>query len=353
MTVIYISFLYFGLSAVFELSAFWIVNTLSMGTIMIIFVDIVINSFLLVVCILIYRGKFLSSIVGQISLIKKSIKLFLLLSIWLSMLFVSLLSDFFSIYELTPYVMAIELLSALLIIIVGILCPLLVVNNLSSAYYKTVSDSMEQLVDTQVKHLELMIKANKEITIFRHDFKNLKIALLHFLNEGNIPKALEYLQDFGLPFDTDYILFETGNRVADALLTEKQENAKKMNSEVFFTGNIPSFEIKPADICIILGNAMDNALEACEKLAGPDKCVIEVSAYTVNNFFFLKITNPIPDNVTIINNTVPTSKKDKKNHGIGLSSINNIAEKYSGYIKVYTQDSKFVLEVILELQNDK
>lgn len=89
--------------------------------------------------------------------------------------------------------------------------------------------------------------------------------------------------------------FSSGNQIADSILSEKSESAANIGTQIQFSGFI-SDEIPAVDLCTMLSNALDNAIEACEKLSLTDSAVITVKCAVVQNVQVIKLSNPNPDN---------------------------------------------------------
>ena len=134
--------------------------------------------------------------------------------------------------------------------------------------------------------------------------------------------------------------FSSGNQIADSILSEKSESAANIGTQIQFSGFI-SDEIPAVDLCTMLSNALDNAIEACEKLSLTDSAVITVKCAVVQNVQVIKLSNPNPDN----KNSTETSKLDKDNHGFGLYNIRRTVEKLGGEMRIPKQFPEFVLEL--------
>ena len=97
------------------------------------------------------------------------------------------------------------------------------------------------------------------------------------------------------------------------------------------------------DLCVIFSNALDNAIEACDKILDDSKDkYISVNVTYINSFCFIKIENSKINEINIKNNNFITNKKDKFMHGI---------YKYNGEIKIEFDDDKFVIKFIFSLKN--
>ncbi|MDR2712099.1 MAG: ATP-binding protein, partial [Clostridiales bacterium] len=169
----------------------------------------------------------------------------------------------------------------------------------------------------------------------------------------NKEEALRCLKEFDKPFEIDYISFSTGNPVADALLSEKKTMADKLAIQLSFKGAIPPKGISATDLCVILGNALDNALEACEKIKkAHEKRWISAEAYAENNFFFLSIRNSMQGDAPIKGNAIATTKSDKASHGFGLHSIQTTVKRYGGEMELRSDGSIFEMNISLDLVNE-
>ena len=201
----------------------------------------------------------------------------------------------------------------------------------------------EAQIQAQATHYQTLAASNFEIRRFRHDYKNTRIAIEQLLSDGQTEQALQVLRDCEDSLRHPNILFDTGNGIADALLTDKQRLAVRQYADIHFRGSIPSNVLAPTDVCVLLGNTLDNAIEACAKLTHDEKHIISVTCDCSSGFLFLTIKNPIQDRVIIQNNQVMTTKEDKAAHGFGIQSLHTVAKKYSGTVKLNADDGYFTV----------
>ena len=345
--IFYITLFFYGFSNAMTTIFVWIASSLQASQTILSVIDIAINLLLLTLCILMAKKIILPKFAQQIMLIGARLKVLLVAAIWFSVLAAYLLSELFYRLPNEPILITVQIISAILIIAIGIMVPLLIVNNISSAYYKNIADNFERQMQMQLKHYETLARADSEMRRFKHDFKNLRIALSDSLDKNDVAGALAFLKDSENYTSPRYIIFDTGNPVADALLTEKYHNAEAAGAKIIFDGMIPNSIVQPADICVILGNSLDNAIEACAQI--PGEKTISVYSYMNNGFYFLTVRNPTLKDVVINGSSIPTSKKEKESHGFGLYSIQNAAEKYGGEMTLSSADREFKLEVYLDL----
>lgn len=102
--------------------------------------------------------------------------------------------------------------------------------------------------------------------------------------------------------------------------------------------------IEDIDLCVLLGNILDNAIEACEKSSEKN---IEVSIYSDSTKLIITVINNIDFSVLNDNPELNTSKTDISSHGYGVKTIKSIAEKYNGQASFYEENNKFVCQINL------
>lgn len=146
--------------------------------------------------------------------------------------------------------------------------------------------------------------------------------------------------------------YQTGNPITDIIIYQKGQEAGKKQIKFDADFRYPSeLEIDVYDIGIILNNALENAIEACNKAEGEKR--ISLHSYVKGNLFFIEIENNFSEQITLDEETgLPVSrKKDKKMHGLGMSNIQRCAKKYMGDIDFVVNDTdnqkKFNLTVMM------
>ena len=112
-----------------------------------------------------------------------------------------------------------------------------------------------------------------------------------------------------------------------------------------FNGSFIDFEIEPTDLCVIFGNALDNAIEACQKIDLSTKKEINIQVKHFNHLICFNISNPVLTPPEINNNFITTTKSDHINHGMGLYSIKKSVEKYNGCLLIECTDNIFILTI--------
>lgn len=214
-------------------------------------------------------------------------------------------------------------------------------------YQSDINDDLKKQIETQIYHYEQLEKLNAEIRRFKHDYINHIKCMSSMAANKEYDDLIDYIDKLSASFPVSAFLFETGNYIADAILTEKQVNSPD-NILIKFDGVIPA-NIDNIDLCIILSNAVDNAVEACCLYDG-DR-IINVYSGFKHGYFVLKIKNPTV-NIAVSNKSV-TTKSDKINHGFGLDNIKRTVKKYDGYVSMTCEDNIFTLNITFSNISEK
>lgn len=244
----------------------------------------------------------------------------------------------------------IQVFTAFLLMSICLVVPVIFVISIANTRLKTLTANYEQQIRAQAEHYKNLADANYEVRRFRHDFKNIRIAIEKLLAQGEYDEALALIRQCSDTLENPggfHPIFDTGNGIADALLTDKQEKAAQRNTQIVFQGAIPPVSLSPTDLCVILGNSLDNALDACQKLPNGDSKTISVDCKCCGGFLFLSITNPIAEKVTIRDNHIATTKENKTLHGFGLYSLHSIVKKYDGNIQLTSTEETFTISIDL------
>ncbi len=256
-------------------------------------------------------------------------------------------------FENQNWLILLQIFDMLIVASFFVFLPVVVHQLVKSQQLKQLTENYENQLETQAKHYEAVAKSNWEIRRFQHDTKNLTVGLLSLLENGQQQDALEMLNSYyesSLGNKDALLQFDTGNGIVDALLAEKQQTALKMNVTISFEGIVPGDGISPSHLCVLFGNTLDNALDACAKLPVEDKKTIGIVSKSMGGYFWLTVTNPVAENVKIKNNAIATTKEDKNHHGFGLYSLRKVAGEYQGEINLTCQNNLFKIAVELNME---
>lgn len=219
-------------------------------------------------------------------------------------------------------------------------------------YIKYKNKFLEAEIKTQINQYEMLQNANYEIRKVRHDLKNILIALLGLVNNRENDEAKKFInKQLDVINDVHYVI-RTGYYSIDNLVNYKIKQAKKLNSDFSCIISLKKNEVKidEMDICIILGNAIDNALEEVQKITdGPKEIGLEMRLS--NGFLIIVLQNTCRSNVSFHNGILETTKMDKINHGLGINTIQTISSYYNGYCDFNIVNGIFISTITLI--NDK
>ena len=202
-------------------------------------------------------------------------------------------------------------------------------------------------MSVQQQNYEKLLQSDEQLRQFRHDYKNHILVVTSLLNAGQTDEAAAYLDSIKGASGLAEKRFLTGNIVVDAILNNKNAAAEQNGITLSFSGIVPEKGADHADLCTVVGNIVDNAIENTK--AFPGERYIRVSAAVRNGFLTLSETNPVAEKIPIRNNRIKTTKSDTQNHGIGLKNVAAAAKKHNGTMLLRCSDTEFTIDVTMRL----
>ena len=190
------------------------------------------------------------------------------------------------------------------------------------------------------KRYDDIVQSSMQMKKLRHYMKNPLLPVKMELDEGNYDSAKARLDDIIDNVGSIGELFNTGNRTVDYILNSKLSGIK--NRRIILTGNVESI-----DLSVMLGNILDNALEATN---GIDNSVIELSFFENKSMCNIVCKNSVKKSVLANNPQLESSKKDKTIHGFGVMSIKRTAEKYHGSVAFFEENEMFGLHLMFPIK---
>lgn len=217
-------------------------------------------------------------------------------------------------------------------------------NTMAKEYYKVTNKTLETQIKSQYSYYQKLEKVTKETRAIKHDMKNHLIVMKGLAEKGDTKAVCEYIENIQSTMDSVSVIIHTGNSIVDSIINEKYEIAASKHINIQVNVALPeSINVPPMDLCVMVANSLDNAIEACDKMPeGSDK---EISLYGRCDRGYLSfiISNTVVKNVYISHNIVVTDKADKLNHGYGLQNIRNSVNRNKGKINIECQDEVFSL----------
>lgn len=211
-----------------------------------------------------------------------------------------------------------------------------------NAMIGNLKEPMKQITESYIE----MNDKSTELRRFRHDTKNLLLALGSLIKEGKYDQASEYIDKMQETMETTIVkMFDTGNYIADALLESKAKTAAIHNIKMSVEGNIPANKIEDVNLVILISNLLDNAIEAAKQVEGEKK--IEIQSILKKNIWILSVKNSCVKDIVIRDNRIDTTKDDKEAHGFGLSNIERVTQKYAGKLQLSCENQVFTARATL------
>lgn len=179
-----------------------------------------------------------------------------------------------------------------------------------------------------------------------HDLKH-QIRAIRIASKEEVDKYLEEMEDTIRIYEA---IVKTGNEVLDTILTEKSLYCKDRGITVSCVADGSQMDfIHTVDLYAILGNALDNAIEAVEKFKHKEKRQIDVMIYRQQSFLVMNIVNPMKDELVFEEELPVSTKGDNCYHGFGLRSMKYLVKKYDGYLTVSKEDGCFSLKILIPI----
>lgn len=190
------------------------------------------------------------------------------------------------------------------------------------------------------------IKENEEhVKRMRHDLASHLAVIDSLCEEGNYSEVRKYT---GL-LNNDVILSKskilTENKIGDLIVSSKMKVCETHGISFTFEGSLKNLDAMTApDICGLLSNAYDNAIEAC---LNQQDAYIHTKVSVTRNYTVIRIVNSVQKQVPIRGNGAVTTKKDKKSHGYGIDIMKRIAHNYNGSCTFRCDDHEFEVKIVL------
>lgn len=224
-------------------------------------------------------------------------------------------------------------------------------NKVNEVYHQKLEKSMmEEQIEMYENQFKIMSESQNNLRALRHDMKNHFQLVKAYINEDKFEEAKSYieaLEDYG-KVTGQYV--DTGNQEVDTILNYTLERAAKLSCKIETKIAVPEESFIPGfDLNVLLGNLLENAIEALEKT---EERYLYVGMNYKRGVLLVRIWNSYDGRLKKNGETYITRKKDKENHGIGLKNIHEVIEKYNGEQMIDTTDKLFKTDVILYLKKD-
>ena len=209
---------------------------------------------------------------------------------------------------------------------------------------KTYLKLVEYQTEQSEKHLNEVRSIHKEMRGYKHDFHHHLQTLKGQLEAGEVDRALAYIEQLDNQLMNVDTLLKTGNVSLDAILSAKIAQAKAENIAVTVKANVPdALTISDLELSIIIGNLLDNAIEACRTLMG--ERFIRIFISMKGNMLYFSMLNAAGEKMKKTGSLFATHKGGV--HGFGLRRAEAILEEHGGWVKYNSEDGAFTSEFLV------
>ena len=207
-------------------------------------------------------------------------------------------------------------------------------------------DTLNIQIAQAVREIETLRESQQKVKVYRHDLRHHMQYLSSCIENGKTQQAQDYIREICSEIEADKVTVfcenEAANLIFSAFVGRADNQGIPMKIKVVIPRVIP---VSESDLCVLLSNALENALHACQKRKEKGlSAAIEVSAYEENWKFFLQIINSCDMDLTF-EHGIPVT--NNPGHGMGVRSICAIVERYNGIYDFSVENDQFILRVSL------
>ncbi|MEG2984946.1 MAG: GHKL domain-containing protein [Peptostreptococcaceae bacterium] len=246
------------------------------------------------------------------------------------------------------------------IVVYTIISELLIQNILTKAelsYTKYNLERIEEQLDFQINHYKDYELYIEKIRRMLHDFKSHKSTINKLFNQKNYKEVRNFVEDIQENIQSCNTQVICDNLVLDAIIKNKINLCKSNNIDFVYDVSLPRYiNIKNIHISIIFNNLLDNSIEACQSIDDVNlNKYINLFCNSIDGKLVCIIENSMSEGKIKIdkNHKFKTTKKDERNHGIGIENLKLTLEKYDGIVDFDIDKNKFIVKFIIPIEYKK
>ena len=207
-------------------------------------------------------------------------------------------------------------------------------------------ENLHLQVTQATREIASLRESERRASTYRHDLRHHMQYLAGCIENGRTEQAQAYIREVCAEIESQKVRAFCENETVNLILSAFAGRAEESGVPLRVRAEVPHFiPVAETDLCVLLSNALENALHACQRLRQTgEPCDIELVVYEKSGKFFLQVTNTCPPGVTF-EKGLPVTREP--GHGIGVRSICSIAERYNGMYSFSEKDGRFVLRVSL------
>ena len=211
-----------------------------------------------------------------------------------------------------------------------------------------ITQTRNQLLEENYQALNDIYTSNAKLY---HDLNNHLNVLYQFLEEGEMDEAKKYIREISQPIQKLTKTVWTGVDVVDVIINSKVEKMRNKGISWDIDAEFPkNTNIQPYDLCTILSNLLDNAVEAVERTGKPGN--ISLTIRKINYFLMIRLMNSCIGKNNSFDALPKTTKEDKTIHGWGLQNVQETVQKYGGTLKFRQEENQFIVDVMIFFEGE-
>jgi len=233
--------------------------------------------------------------------------------------------------------------------LIYVVVPAFIIKDRTSGMFETGQKHHQEMLELETKHFQKYKESQDETRRFRHDIRNNLLTVQMLQRDGKDREAAEYIDELLGRVNELSPKVVTGSDMLDTIMSSKIETMEQSGISVDIDGIFDQgLNMKSVDMCTIFANAMDNAIEACEKAEGERSFEMRIKRSA--SFYVVAMKNTMSElnqRKSLIGTKRFTTKKNRDFHGYGLENIKKTVEKYGGETTVSVENNMFLLNIIL------
>lgn len=237
---------------------------------------------------------------------------------------------------------------ALCVMIINLIVFYLYQKNIENYLTHIQCEILEERSRAYANELELMTKTQRKMQALQHDLKHHILELKGMAQENKTGEISTYLENMEQALNISKEYVRSGNYHIDSLLNYLLDEANERLDEVKTAVKIPeNANLNTFKLNIILGNLLENAIEAAER---SDKKQLRMEMTLEKGVLLIQMANTYQGELQKKGDDFVTTKEDKHNHGIGLKNVKELVEEENGTVTITTDDGWFMADVLLYVE---
>lgn len=218
---------------------------------------------------------------------------------------------------------------------------------------------LSKYIDIQRQGYDRVVRKMEATREYRHDMRHHLAVIEGLAKQGECDKIIEYTSNLNGSFGKLENVNYCKNPEVNAVLSEYINRAENAGCRIVHSFKLPEmFPFAEKDVCLVLANAIENAINACSELPEEKRCINISAEYRDGHRLLISVENPCSRTIEFDENGLPAanelpkgSSQDLDEHGIGLRSVKRITEKYNGFLRCMLENGEFVFQAALFYDN--